>query len=86
MRDLLVTGTDTGVGKTMIAAAIVTALRARGVRALGFEPAETGIDSGCPPDSEVLALASGEDSALTRPLLRLPGCRSRRPLPPSVPA
>ena len=72
MRDLLVTGTDTGVGKTMIAAAIVTALRARGVRALGFKPAETGIDSGYPPDSEVLALASGEQNALARPLLQLP--------------
>lgn len=72
MRDLLVTGTDTGVGKTMIAAALVTALRARGVRALGFKPAETGIDSGHPPDSEVLALASGEQNVLARPLLQLP--------------
>ncbi len=81
MRDLLVTGTDTGVGKTMIAAALVTALRARGVRALGFKPAETGIDSGCPPDSEVLALASGEESALARPLLQLP-----EPLAPAVAA
>ena len=44
MRDLLVTGTDTGVGKTVIAAALVTALRARGVRAIGFKPAETGVD------------------------------------------
>ena len=42
MRDLLVTGTDTGVGKTVIAAALVTALRARGVRAIGFKPVETG--------------------------------------------
>jgi len=81
VRDLLVTGTDTGVGKTMIAAALVTALRARGVRALGFKPAETGIDSGCPPDSEVLALASGEESALARPLLQLP-----EPLAPAVAA
>ena len=46
MRDLLVTGTDTGVGKTVIAAALVTALRARGVRALGFKPAETGVAAG----------------------------------------
>ena len=48
MRDLLVTGTDTGVGKTMIAAALVTALRARGVRAIGFKPVETGIGAGRP--------------------------------------
>jgi dethiobiotin synthetase len=72
VRDLLVTGTDTGVGKTMIAAALVTALRARGVRAIGFKPAETGIGSEQPSDSDVLALASGEQNALARPLLRLP--------------
>jgi dethiobiotin synthetase len=72
VRDLLVTGTDTGVGKTMIAAALVTALRARGVRTIGFKPAETGIGSEQSSDSDVLALASGEQNVLARPLLRLP--------------
>lgn len=81
VRDLLVTGTDTGVGKTMIAAALVTALRARGVRALGFKPAETGVGSGQPSDSDVLALASGEQNVLARPLLQLP-----EPLAPAVAA
>ena len=81
MRDLLVTGTDTGVGKTMIAAALVMALRARGVRAIGFKPAETGVSSAEPPDSEVLALASGEQNVLARPLLQL-----SEPLAPAVAA
>lgn len=81
MRDLLVTGTDTGVGKTMIAAALVTALRARGLHALGFKPAETGVGDDNPADSEVLALASGEQTALARPLLQL-----REPLAPAVAA
>ncbi|MEO5742412.1 MAG: dethiobiotin synthase [Vicinamibacterales bacterium] len=81
MRDLLVTGTDTGVGKTMIAAALVTALRARGLRALGFKPAETGVGDDSPADSEVLALASREQTALARPLLQL-----REPLAPAVAA
>lgn len=81
MRDLLVTGTDTGVGKTLIAAALVTALRARGVRAIGFKPAETGIGAGHPTDSEVLALASGERNVLARPLLQL-----AEPLAPAVAA
>ena len=81
MRDLLVTGTDTGVGKTVIAAALVTALRARGVRALGFKPAETGIGTGQPSDSERLAHASGEQNVLARPLLQLP-----EPLAPAVAA
>ena len=73
MRDLLVTGTDTGVGKTVIAAALVTALRARGVRAIGFKPVETGTRrAGVEPDSDVLARASGERNVLARPLLQLP--------------
>ena len=71
MRDLLVTGTDTGVGKTMIAAALVTALRARGLRAMGFKPAETGVGPDHRTDSDVLADASGEQNVLARPLLQL---------------
>jgi dethiobiotin synthetase len=80
VRDLLVTGTDTCVGKTVIAAALITALRARGLRAVGFKPAETGIGDG-PADSELLTLASGEENALTRPLLQM-----REPLAPAVAA
>ncbi len=71
VRDLLVTGTDTGVGKTVIAASLVMALRARGVRALGFKPAETGSDANEDTDSERLARASGERIALASPLLQL---------------
>ncbi len=81
MRDLLVTGTDTGVGKTVIAAALVTALRARGVRAIGFKPAETGIEPGQDRDSDVLARASGAGEALAAPLLQL-----AEPLAPAVAA
>ncbi len=81
MRDLLITGTDTGVGKTMIAAALLTALRGRGVRAVGFKPAETGVKSGTPRDSDLLALASGEENLLARPLLQL-----SEPLAPAVAA
>ena len=65
----------------MIAAALLTALRGRGVRAVGFKPAETGVSSHTPRDSELLALASGEDNALARPLLQLP-----EPLAPAVAA
>jgi dethiobiotin synthetase len=81
VRDLLVTGTDTGVGKTVIAAALVTALRARGVRAIGFKPAETGIEPGQDRDSDVLARASGAREALAAPLLQL-----AEPLAPAVAA
>ena len=81
VRDLLITGTDTGVGKTVIAAALVTALRTRGVRAIGFKPAETGVEGNEDSDSEVLARASGERVALASPLLQL-----REPLAPAVAA
>ena len=81
MRDLLVTGTDTGVGKTVIAAALVTALRARGVRAIGFKPAETGVVAGQETDSALLARASGEQNRLAKPLVQL-----AEPLAPAVAA
>jgi dethiobiotin synthetase len=79
--DLLVTGTDTGVGKTVIAAALVRAWRARGVRALGFKPVETGLEDGACADSEWLARASAEAEPLALPLVRL-----AEPLAPAVAA
>jgi len=69
--DLLVTATDTGVGKTVVAAALIVAMRERGLRAVGFKPAETGLTGETLSDSEVLAKASGFDTPLARPLLRL---------------
>jgi len=81
VRDLLVTGTDTGVGKTVIASALVMALRARGVRAIGFKPAETGTGPTEVADSEWLARASGEHDMLAVPLLQL-----SEPLAPAVAA
>jgi dethiobiotin synthetase len=81
MPDLLVTGTDTGVGKTVIAAALVLALRERNRRAVGFKPVETGVDPSLESDSELLAKASGADEPWARPLLRLV-----EPLAPAVAA
>jgi dethiobiotin synthetase len=81
--DLLVTGTDTGVGKTLVAAGLVIALRARGVRAIGWKPVETGLSPAQPADSTILAQATGleERDPLAVPLLRL-----REPLAPAVAA
>jgi dethiobiotin synthetase len=79
--DLLVTGTDTGVGKTVVAAALVMALRQLGAKAVGFKPIETGLSATEIADSEVLAIASGSRSALVAPLLRL-----NEPLAPAVAA
>ena len=42
MRSFFITGTDTGVGKTIVAGAIAAALRARGMKVGVMKPAETG--------------------------------------------
>src|SRR5208337_2855164 len=44
---LLITGTDTGVGKTMVGCALAFALKVRGLRVGVMKPAETG----CQPDA-----------------------------------
>ncbi len=62
MPGLFVTGTDTGAGKTVVAAAIVAALRARGESVRAFKPVITGLDEppgSWPYDHEVLAQAAG---------------------------
>ena len=44
MRGVFVTGTDTGVGKSVVAAAICAALAARGERVAAFKPVVSGLD------------------------------------------
>jgi dethiobiotin synthetase len=79
--DLLVTGTDTGVGKTVVAAALVLARRDAGVRAIGFKPLESGVGGGERADSAILAAASGAAEPLTAPLAQL-----AEPLAPAIAA
>lgn len=52
---LFVTGTDTGVGKTRVAAGLVRSLRSRGIRAVGFKPILCGEDRS---DADILLAAS----------------------------
>lgn len=42
MKGLFVTGTDTGVGKTRVAVALIRALRAQGLRVVGMKPVAAG--------------------------------------------
>jgi len=44
LRGVFVTGTDTEVGKTIVAAAVCAALAARGEAVAAFKPAVTGLD------------------------------------------
>jgi dethiobiotin synthetase len=61
LRGLFVTGTDTGVGKTVVAGAIVAALRARGLDVMPIKPVITGLDEFAdprwPPDHVLLSRA-----------------------------
>jgi dethiobiotin synthetase len=63
MRGLFVTGTDTGVGKTIASACLLAAMRAAGEPVRAFKPVLTGLDdTPAPPwpaDHELLALAAG---------------------------
>jgi dethiobiotin synthetase len=65
VRGLFITGTDTGVGKTVLAASIVAALRAAGEAVRPLKPVLSGLDEPSdpvwPPDHELLARAGGVD-------------------------
>jgi dethiobiotin synthetase len=70
MRGVFVTGTDTGVGKTVVAAALAAAMRDAGEHVGAFKPVVTGIDEpdgDRPPDHELLAAAVGRPVAEVTP-------------------
>ena len=81
MSGLFVTGTDTGVGKTFVASALATALRARGRRVGVVKPVETGVV--CEPEDALALRAAAGDPA---PLDDVCPYRLRAPLAPAVAA
>ncbi|HIM03171.1 MAG TPA: dethiobiotin synthase [Myxococcales bacterium] len=58
-RGVFITGTDTGVGKTVAACALVRALRERGVDVGVMKPMETGVGKEGPLDAQALRNAAG---------------------------
>jgi dethiobiotin synthetase len=67
-----ITGTDTGVGKTMVSTVLLRLMRARGLSVAAMKPVETGVSAGDPhADAERLRAAAGGGDALdqVRPLL-----------------
>lgn len=76
MRGLFVTATDTGVGKTVLSAALLAAMAARGERVRAYKPVVTGLeDEGeiaargrWPADHELLAAAAAMDPDAVSPL------------------
>lgn len=79
-RILVVTGTDTGVGKTLVTRALGASLAARGRRVVAIKPVESGCGGGEPEDGRLLAAATGQ-AAPTEALVRL-----RAPVAPPVAA
>jgi dethiobiotin synthetase len=76
MRGLFVTGTDTGVGKTILSAALLAAMAAEGESVRAFKPVVTGLDDsapssatgGWPADDELLGAAAGMAREAVAPL------------------
>ncbi len=61
-RGCFVTGTDTGAGKTIVAAALCAAIRAAGERVAAFKPVVTGLEEPAgewPADHELLGAVCG---------------------------
>jgi dethiobiotin synthetase len=86
IKGIFVTGTDTDVGKTWVAAGLTAALRRRGVAAVYFKP----IQSGCPEEAGRLmptdARFARELGGLDEPLELLSPITLRLPLAPGVAA
>jgi dethiobiotin synthetase len=72
VRGLFVTGTDTGVGKTVLSAALVAAMRGAGEPVRAHKPVLTGLDELAPgiwpPDHVLLGAAAAMDPAEVAPL------------------
>jgi len=60
---LFVTGTDTGVGKTVVAVALLRALVAAGRRAAAMKPVAAGIDTAAGVNADVAALVAAANVA-----------------------
>ena len=87
MSGLFVTATGTGVGKTLVTAALLHQLRAEGVRCGARKPVLSGFPdaSGEPSDPELLLLAQGIDPTPDRVEAIAPW-RFRTPLSPDMAA
>ena len=68
MRGCFVAGTDTGVGKTHVAAAIIKALTDLGEKVSAYKPLVSGVDDPGPRDHELLARITGQDAAEISPV------------------
>jgi dethiobiotin synthetase len=88
-RILMVAGTDTGVGKTVVTAALAALSHARGERVAVVKPAQTGVGPREPGDLDEVGRLSGvadlhELARFSDPLAPATAARRAGVLPPSV--
>ncbi|MEU4688059.1 dethiobiotin synthase [Actinoplanes sp. NPDC023714] len=62
---VLVTGTDTEVGKTVATAAMAAAAQAAGLRVAVIKPGQTGIATSAPTDADVINRLAGPETVRT---------------------
>jgi dethiobiotin synthetase len=55
-RGIFITGTDTGVGKTVVAVSLLRSLSAAGLRVVGMKPVAAGLEPGETVNADVMAL------------------------------
>lgn len=81
---IFITGTDTGVGKTLVGAALAACLRSRGLKVDVMKPVESGVSDTDyeGEDASLLRWASGSQS----PVDQIAPYRLEAPLAPSVAA
>ena len=81
-KGFFVTGTDTGVGKTVITVALLRLMKTSGLNACGMKPIETGCvrrhEELLPSDGEFIKTAG----QLEEPLATISPCRFEHPLAP----
>ena len=77
---IFITATDTGVGKTVVTAALAVALRKRGYAVGVMKPIETGVPSSADPESDAARLRAAARSSDT--LTEIRPYAFRRPLAP----
>lgn len=83
---VIVTGTDTDVGKTVVTAAVCALLAAFGRRVAAYKPTQTGVETGEPGDMAEVARLTGvevvEGTRLREPMAPRPAASMERvPLP-----
>ena len=61
---IFVTGTDTGVGKTLVSCALIAAFRKAGLKVGAMKPIETGVGEDGPLDAIAMRDAAGATDPL----------------------